>query len=153
MNEADIATGLARASRECRFFPTPADIIERIPRRASVEEREEFDAEEAWDRFKVRFKKWHPDIGLDVAEETKAFKYALNQIGGFERFAKSEIAHENFVRKEFIEAHQRYDKTGGRLAPSREEAKQLIERLKVEQGEKPSGNGKQQSPDRKQITE
>lgn len=126
-----LALAFRKAAQQCRHFPTIADIRNIVQTDTQAIER--FDGEEAWDRVKVIFHKhWHPDIGLhgNPPELDPAGEYALRQIGGMKRFASSDIASENWVRKEFLEAYQRFHETGGRLAPTREEAAKLLDQLK-----------------------
>jgi hypothetical protein len=89
-------------------------------------------AEQAWMDFKKLFKNhWHPDVGFygDYPRLSPAGEYAMRVIGGVTRFAETEIQHEGFIRKEFIEAFHRFKETGGYLGPTREEAKAFIEKL------------------------
>lgn len=125
-----LGVALSIASKECRFFPVPADIIDRMPKDANPKEIALFEAEEAWDKFKDNFHCYHPDLGYRGPKPDAAMEYAMRQIGGFERFSTTLVENENFIRKEFIEAHMRFDSTGGRLAPTRDEAKRLLDRLK-----------------------
>lgn len=126
-----LAVAFRKSAQQCRHFPTIADIRNIL--QTDLQQVERFDGEESWDRVKLIFRKhWHPDIGFhsNPPNLDPAGEYALRQIGGMKRFANSDIAGENWVRKEFLEAYQRFHETGGRLAPSREEAAKLLDKLK-----------------------
>jgi len=120
---------LPLCARTCNQFPTVADILKSINTQIKAEEH--FKAEKQWQVFKQMFGCWHPDLGLspNAPELDAAGEYALRQIGGLKRFAASELAHENFIRKEFIEAYERFHETGGMLAPTRQEAAKLLDKL------------------------
>ena len=121
---------LAECAKNCQYFPTVADIRATISRR--LQQADQFGAEKAWNVFLSRFGAWHPDTGLSSSapKPDPAGEYAERQIGSFVRFAASEIQHEAFIRKEFIDAYKRFHETGGMLAPSREEAARFLESLR-----------------------
>lgn len=120
---------LPRVSQTCKFYPTPADIREATTE--VVRQTELFAAEKAWESFKRLFGCWHPDIGLseNAPKLDPAGEYAMRIIGGVQRFANSEYTEEHFIRREFLDAYKRYKETGGMLAPTREEARQLLDRI------------------------
>lgn len=126
-----LSVAFRKAAQQCQRYPSIAEIRGLV--RSETNAIERFDGENAWDLVKVIFRKhWHPDIGFhgDPPRLDAAGEYALRQIGGMKRFAQSDIAGENWVRKEFLEAYQRFHETGHRLAPTREEAVNLLDKLK-----------------------
>ena len=117
------------ALHTCRFFPTIAEI-----RGFTVKQLEAADlmnAEKAWTTFKSLYGHWHPDVGFHgtLPKLDEAGEWAMRQIGGIARFHVSEIADEAFLRRDFIQAYQRYRETGGYLAPTREQAAELLAKL------------------------
>ena len=128
---------IALALRKLGRFPAPSDLRGFVE--ARTEARELFAGEEAWGLVKRIFARhWHPDLGLygEAPALDAAAEYALQTIGGYRRFAQSEIAAENWLRKDFLEAFGRYHATSGRLAATREEARTLLaelERKRLEQ--------------------
>lgn len=123
MSIEDLDAAFLHSVRTCKFFPTIAEI------RAAVNP-DRLNAEKAWLVFKKRFQSWHPDIGFSNAPEAdEAGRYAERSIGGVARFAQSEIVHEHFIRAEFIEAYNRYRETAGHLAPTKEQAEQMLAKL------------------------
>lgn len=60
-------------------------------------------------------------------------QYAIEQAGGLERIAMLSAGSEfDFCRKAYLNAFMRYSATKGFLAPTRDEAKQLMERLRLD---------------------
>ncbi len=126
-----LETAFRQCVQTCHFFPTVADIRDQV--RKQLDATDTFNAERSWVLFKQLFSRWHPDVGFldnDLPELDEAGEYALRTIGGFSRFSQTEKANENFIRKEFIAAYQRYRETGGYLAPTREQAAALLDKLK-----------------------
>lgn len=121
-----------RCLEHCRFFPTISEIREQV--HLDVKHLDQFNAEVAWGIFRENFRSWFPDVGVTGKPKPlgEAGEYAALLIGGYGRFAASELAHENFIRSEFIAAYQRYRDTGGYLAPTREQAAALLEKLRGE---------------------
>lgn len=119
LKQETLTNAFIRCLHECRFFPSIAEI-----RKLATEPDDELSAEKAWQTFLRIFGCWHPDIGF-VIEPPKldaAGEHAMRTIGGIRRFALTEIANENFIRKEFIEAYKYHRKTQGLLAPTQAEA-------------------------------
>lgn len=81
----------------------------------------------------IRRKFWHPDIGFLPAcpEIDGATEYALRQIGGYSRLNEATNENMDFIRKGFIQAHQRFHEEGGeQLRLSSAEARRALETLK-----------------------
>ena len=58
-----------------------------------------------------------------------ATDYAVRQCGDLPRLAAIDPSKVEFVRKDFIAHYKRYRETCGMLAPSREEAQQMLNAL------------------------
>lgn len=104
-DDDEITKALNECVRECRFFPVPADIIERIEGTPAVH------AMAAWDNVLslVRSRGRNYNGGFDHQTES-----ALRVIGGWKNLCDSEERTLNFKMKDFCEAygtvgHQAFD--------------------------------------------
>ena len=68
-------------------------------------------AEQAWDWVQHYIRNhWHPDIGhfQGAPEIPPATEYAIRQVRGLGRIARPDDHEVDFIRKGFLEAHQRF---------------------------------------------
>lgn len=79
-------------------------------------ENRELLAEQSWEFLQTYLRKhWHPDIGPypDAPKLDDATQYALRQVGGMVRVYNADSKAFGFIRKEFLESHQRFSAEGG----------------------------------------
>lgn len=149
--------GLKKASEECTWFPTPAEI--RKFGFAAITTQDNFEADKAWENVQQMLRRhWFGEI-YPVMSATKpenwtgriedhgnglysiwpqpfdaATDYAIRLAGGLTRIVNASGDREmDFVRRDFLTNHKRHRETLGLIAPSREEARALLESLKPKQ--------------------
>ncbi len=109
-----LAQAVARALRECKFFPAVAELRELASAKRS--DLEAIKAEADWQQA-VNWVRhcWHPDLGRNrnAPELPARIEYALRSIGGPYRVFMRTIENEAFLRRDFIAAL--------RLAPTAEQ--------------------------------
>lgn len=92
-------------------------------------------SEQAWDWTQNYIRRhWHPDIGhyQGAPEIPAATDYAIRQVGGLQRIAYPMEKDLDFIRKGFLEAHQRFVEEGGeqtRLSDG--DAKRILGNLRL----------------------
>ena len=108
-------------------FPPPAFIRARLINHRLA-------GEQAWDLVMlIRDKFWHPDIGFltGCPDIDKATEYALRQVGGYRRLLNVRIDQLDFLRKTFLENHQRFSEEGGaQLRLSTEESAKALDKIR-----------------------
>jgi hypothetical protein len=94
-------------------------------------------AEQAWDWIQLYARRhWHPDIGhfKGAPEIAAPIEYAVRQVGGLNRIAYPKERDMDFIRRGFLDAHQRFVAEGGeQVRLSRADAKRLMDRLRLGQ--------------------
>lgn len=92
-------------------------------------------AEQAWDWIQNYSRRhWHVDIGhyQGAPEIPAAIDYALRQVGGLVRIAYPQDRDIDFIRRGFLEAHQRFVSEGGEQARlSHADAKRFLGTLRL----------------------
>lgn len=120
--------GLRRCTKECKFFPSAAEIREKsrnIP----------LEAEAAWETVqKLVYRDWHPDVGWSRPVQLEpAMEYAIRQCGGMLRIHDCPQDTFSFLRKDFLSAYARYQSEGGeQIKLSHTQAKELLGKLQKE---------------------
>jgi hypothetical protein len=124
-----IETAIHRTIREWdkpSMMPTITFILERC-------DRVELAAEQAWDLVdRVMRRHWHPDIGFyaDAPTFDGPTEYALRIIGGLHKINNTPMDKLTFVRKEFLEAYQRFKREdGAQLKLSQAQAERTLKAL------------------------
>lgn len=92
-------------------------------------------AEQAWDWTQRYIRKhWHVDVGhyQGAPEIPAATDYAIRQCGGLARIAYPTDRDVDFIRKGFLEAHQRFVEEGGeQVRLSDTDAKRILGNLRI----------------------
>jgi hypothetical protein len=92
-------------------------------------------SEQAWDWIQVYVRKhWHVDIGhfQGAPQIPPATDYAVRQVGGLARIAYRSDRDTDFVRKGFLDAHQRFTaEDGEQLKLSHADASKLLDTLRI----------------------
>jgi hypothetical protein len=92
-------------------------------------------AEQAWDWTKNYIRRhWHIDIGhfQGAPAIPAATDYAIRQVGGLGRIAYPGERDIDFIRRGFLEAHQRFEAEGGEQTRlSHADAKRILGSLRV----------------------
>ena len=102
---------------------------------ARCETNPQLASEAAWETLqRLIYRDWHPDIGwLRDVELDLQMEYAIRQCGGMHRIHDCPIDNFNFLRKDFLAAHARFDAEGGaQLRLSEKQADQIYGRLVAE---------------------
>ena len=131
-----------RALKNCRFFPTIADLLAWVRRdQAQAEEAvDKLHADRAWDSLMAHIDRWGADrmplvcgrreTGEIIFEHAEPLlpeiEWAVRQCGGYYKVATATTENVHFIRKEFLAHFLRYRETGALAAPSREEARRLL---------------------------
>jgi hypothetical protein len=123
-----------RASRVCRFFPTPADI------RSQVEDTNlkvsQLEADNAWQRVIEWIQCWyHPDIGVSKRAPNlkEAVKHAIIAAGGFDYLFNCCGEKEQWAKKRFLESYKNIHELGEvEHLLGDGEAKQILKQLASE---------------------
>lgn len=124
LDAEDVEKAFRRSLLTCKFFPSIAEI------RSQLKADESFEAEKAWDLIvRIHRHHWHPDIGYHSNPPVmdRAALHALNTIGGMNAISATMIENTGFLRRDFLAAHKRHSETAGYLAPTKDEAKGVIE--------------------------
>ena len=118
---------------ESSRMPPVAFIINNLPQKNS-----ELLAEQAWQWVQRYIRNyWHVDIGpfQGAPAMPAATEYAVRQVGGLQRIAYPLERDLDFIRRGFLESHQRFSVEGGaqtRLSTS--EAKAILTSLRLAAG-------------------
>lgn len=92
-------------------------------------------AEQAWDWTERYIRRhWHIDIGpyQGAPEIPAATDYAIRQVGGLARIAYHPERESDFIRKGFLEAHERFVEEGGEQTRlSHADASRLLGNLRI----------------------
>ncbi len=151
--EDDLKTAFERVLRTSRFFPCVADVracLEKPQQELdAVEEGKDLlDAERAWESLQAHIREWG-------AEETPTFsngrfihppelpgevEYAVRQCGGYPYVATADASKVVFIRRDFIQHFRRHRETKGLLAPSRQEARALLNQVQTWKGQLGKGD-------------
>jgi hypothetical protein len=88
------------------------------------------EAEKAWERWERLSGAWYPDglgwqNGVDK-ELTPAMQYAIRQCGGEHRMIYCSEESFPFIRRQFLESHERFQVEGGAQQLTTGEAKNLL---------------------------
>lgn len=139
----EFAGACQAALKICRFFPSIADILAVAGKQQKqVQEQEqaqdELEAKKAWD--------WLQDYVADFGAERRpalaggiwtyapelpaAVAYAAGQCGGYYRVATATTENVHFIRRDFLQSFRYYRETAALSAPSREEAKRLLGKVR-----------------------
>ena len=133
----NLEVGFQRSLRECEWFPSVAQIRQRCGQNRQVR------GEAAWDVLRqILDNYWHPDIGFydskgqktdgPPALMTPAMQYAVRQCGGILRLWNSSDEDLPFIRRDFLQAFERFDLEGGeQVRMSHELAKRTLEQLQA----------------------
>ena len=160
--DIDYAFERTRAEYEGPEFPTPAEVMKRLRARASEMDQFESEKAWADVRWVIQQCWYGPELAILPLYVSKGFEigphmrdrvvktesmggfkilpkpfdtrtdFAIRNVGGLQRIAEAGPKDHDFIRKDFIQAHRRFTATAGYLAPSREEAKALLEGMKKE---------------------
>lgn len=131
----DLAEACKRCLAECKFFPTPADIRERLAVTTSQDAEIEWDAvvrdieahgaqpiyTEIWKNGGPSGRFSPPKLVL-----TGAGNYALRQVGGRKAVANSDGGFRHKLHAEFVAAFERYEQSDALKALSAAEARNLL---------------------------
>lgn len=119
------------AGRSCKFFPTPADIMEHVQKADKA--GAELEAETAWHQALEYARRWYvPDFGLDrrAPELPPATEQAIRAAGGFRLLESCSESDLVWARKRFLESFGRIgelERSG--LMLTRGEAKRVLAQL------------------------
>lgn len=158
--DVDYAFERTRAEYEGPEFPTPAEVMKRLRARQEEANSFEAEKAWADVRWVIGQFWYGSDLGLLPLYVSKQFEivsnmkdrvvqtdwnggfkilpkpfdartdFAIRNVGGLQRIAEAGPKEHDFIRRDFINAHQRFSETAGYLAPSREEAKRIMDGLK-----------------------
>ena len=131
------------ALKSCRFFPSIADILAVAGKQQKqVQEqeqaRDELEAKKAWDWLQDYIAEWGAER-LPIYQFSKcvdppalqaAIAYAVGQCGGYYRVATATTENVHFIRRDFLGSFRYYRETAALYAPSREEAKRLLGKVR-----------------------
>ncbi len=131
----ELRDALNSAIRNVQYWPTPAHIRQQWE--SMHAKRDQAAAEQSWDGVLAHIWKWgieqlpvfqggellHAPGFDDVTE------FAMRQVGGYRAIGDAPGDQLRFMRRDFVAAYGRYRETGGYRAPSRLEAKQLLEEI------------------------
>lgn len=132
----ELAVGCELALKECKFFPKPAEVIERS--RPAAQDQLALRAEQAWTVLQAHITKWGTDgtplySGGRVIHPPKLddpTSFAVRQIGSLSYVGRHADEAEVWVRKSFLEHYIRFVGTDGlSRIPGREESRNLIEKF------------------------
>lgn len=121
-----LEVGLRECSKHCKFFPTAVEIRERTYGNLQL------DAESAWEALqKIIFRDWHPDVGWQrKVELPPAMEFAIDHVGGLRKVHGCRMDDVQFLRRDFIAAHQRFQLEGGaQVRMSRELAAKVHDQI------------------------
>jgi len=112
-----------------QMMPPIAFILDRTGRSPELQ------AEQAWDWTQRYIRKhWHVDLGHYAGAPAipAATEYAIRQAGGLARIAYPGDREVDFVRKGFLEAHQRFVEEGGEQTRlSHADASRILGNLRI----------------------
>ena len=138
-----LGPALRAAIDACRWFPTVAEIRTLAgadeKQQAKLEEaRDELEAKKAWDALQDYIDEWgaerQPSLSagkwFHAPDLPAATAYAAAQCGGYYKVATATTENVHFIRREFLESFRYYRETAALSAPSREEAKRLLGKVR-----------------------
>ncbi|KKN13442.1 hypothetical protein LCGC14_1006360 [marine sediment metagenome] len=139
----EFAGACQAALKICRFFPSIADILavagkQQKQIQEQEQARDELEAKKAWDWLQdyiAEWGAWRQRLMGDKKwiyppELPAAIAYAAGQCGGFYRVATATTENVHFIRRDFLASFHYYRETAALSAPSREEAKRLLGKVR-----------------------
>lgn len=149
----EFAGACQAALKICRFFPSIADILAVAGKQQKqVQEQEraqdELEAKKAWDWLQDYIAEWGAERrdALIAGKWSRApalpaaVAYAAGQCGGYYKVATATTENVHFVRRDFLESFRYYRETAALSAPSREEAKRLLGKVREWGKQLPAGS-------------
>ena len=107
LDDTTFTEAVTRCLRECRFFPAPAELLDRAEAALTTAGRLPEDAETVWSRVMDSAKRWHPAVGPTMwfNEDTER---ALRDVGGLRAVALAGDDDVRFTRKDFMARYGTY---------------------------------------------
>ncbi len=151
--EDDLRNAFERALLNCRFFPNLADIRACLGKpqqeQTALEEgKDTLDAEKGWEWLMKHIREWGADQTPSFSggkftyapELPGEVAYAVRQCGGYQYIATADASKVVFIRRDFIQHFRRHRETKGLLAPSRQEARALLNQVQTWKGQLGKGD-------------
>ena len=139
----EFAGACQAALKICRFFPSIADILAVAGKQQKqVQEqeqaRDELEAKKAWDWLQDYIAEWGANRESILSAGTwshppplpAAIAYAAGQCGGYYKVAIATTENVHFIRRDFLGSFRYYRETAALSAPSREEARRLLGKVR-----------------------
>lgn len=149
----DLRDAFQRALLTCRFFPTLAEIrvcLEKPQQEQTAleVEKDTLDAEKGWEWLMKHIREWGADQTPSFCGDKFTYPpelpgevaYAVRQCGGYQYIATADASKVVFIRRDFIQHFRRHRETKGLLAPSRQEARALLNQVQTWKGQLGKGD-------------